>query len=539
MVAAVYWLAACTPVFTPTPNSGPTATSRSLPTAVVEPTAQVVPTAKLSDTVPPQGTAAQLPAPRSTPIEIASLNESGPWLVGLGDAGLVAVNPDGTGRTALQGPSLWQPKSDIAEGDGLSPMGWIAARTGLPNDWSQSLFTSLPRLDAPEEVGIAIWRLPGLRPVRVIPRFSDSLLAGMNEVRHFDLPYGEEATGPVWQLDMAFLSLLHEDARLFWSPNGRYLAFAAALDGLSADVYAYDAQEDSIRRLTDGPNQAILLGWSPDSRWILHYEASEYVGSHGEMIGFAAEVLWAVTVDGSRIVQLGSGERTLPTASGWLSPRTVVLTAGTGGSSLPSRLWRIDLESGARLERRDLSIYSVAVDPATDVIAVNAESLIDPDGGYRDGGLYVFRMADAEPRRAGFEEQLYCYGCQVGWSGELGLFSLFSPSWAERPEAPITFLPSGEIVTEYKDEQAMPVVSPDGNWVAFARNGVHIYGPQGSRIDVPGKRVHELVWGADSTSLFYLEELSGGTALMLLNVPEDIPTRLRPEVGITGLHVVE
>jgi len=39
-----------------------------------------------------------------------------------------------------------------------------------------------------------------------------------------------------------------------WSPNGRYLAFAAVLDADSSDLFIYDAQDSSLRRLTNGPD---------------------------------------------------------------------------------------------------------------------------------------------------------------------------------------------------------------------------------------------------------------------------------------------
>ncbi len=51
---------------------------------------------------------------------------------------------------------------------------------------------------------------------------------------------------------------------LAWSPDGRFLAYVAATDGPSADIYVYDTQTSEVRRITDGPNQPELLGWSPE-----------------------------------------------------------------------------------------------------------------------------------------------------------------------------------------------------------------------------------------------------------------------------------
>src|SRR4030067_911426 len=43
---------------------------------------------------------------------------------------------------------------------------------------------------------------------------------------------------------------------LAWSPDGRTLAYVAAVDGPSADGYVYDTVPAAGRRLTDGPHQA-------------------------------------------------------------------------------------------------------------------------------------------------------------------------------------------------------------------------------------------------------------------------------------------
>jgi len=493
--------------------------------------------------VVPTGMPTLLPSPTPEPEEFdlveRELSPEGPWLVGTSAGEVVVVNLDGTGRTVLLGPPLWEPEQDIVDGNGVSSSGWIAARTGLPNDWDTGEHAVAPNATPPSEVGIVLWRLPGRQPVRFISRFSDELLNGMQEIRDFELPFGWQATGPRWKHEMVFLSLLHPDARLAWSPDGRYLAFAAALDGPSADVYVYDTVLDEVRRLTNGPNQAVLLGWSPDSRWILHYEANTYAISHGEIVGLRAEVLWAVTADGSQVRQLGAGEGNIPWISGWLSPSIAVLTSWKGGSSLPSQLWSLDLDTGARLERQDFSFYSVAADPASDVIAVNADSLNDPEGTYRAGGLFVLRMSDAEPRRAGSDEQSSCAGCLVEWSEQLGLFTLSSPSYMEPPESPVSFLPSGEIANRYEGEVSGPIISFDGNWLAFSGQGVRIYDSEEMRVNVPGGEVRELVWSADSSRVFYLEEQPGRLALMAVSVPEGTPTLLHPDIGLDGMHWVQ
>jgi Tol biopolymer transport system component len=50
-----------------------------------------------------------------------------------------------------------------------------------------------------------------------------------------------------------------------WSPDGRYVAFAAQADGLT-DLYLYDLDADSLRRLTHDPFADLEPAWAPDGR---------------------------------------------------------------------------------------------------------------------------------------------------------------------------------------------------------------------------------------------------------------------------------
>jgi WD40 repeat protein len=50
-----------------------------------------------------------------------------------------------------------------------------------------------------------------------------------------------------------------------WSPDGRYVAFSA-LDGGLSDLFIYDLQADSLRRLTDDAYADLEPAWSPDGK---------------------------------------------------------------------------------------------------------------------------------------------------------------------------------------------------------------------------------------------------------------------------------
>ncbi len=52
-----------------------------------------------------------------------------------------------------------------------------------------------------------------------------------------------------------------------WSPDGRYIVYAASVGGLM-DLFILDTETEETRRLTDDPYADLQPAWSPDGRWI-------------------------------------------------------------------------------------------------------------------------------------------------------------------------------------------------------------------------------------------------------------------------------
>ncbi len=52
-----------------------------------------------------------------------------------------------------------------------------------------------------------------------------------------------------------------------WSPDGKFVAFAAVVGGFS-DLFMYDLETDALRRLTEDPYADLQPAWSPDGRSI-------------------------------------------------------------------------------------------------------------------------------------------------------------------------------------------------------------------------------------------------------------------------------
>jgi len=97
-----------------------------------------------------------------------------------------------------------------------------------------------------------------------------------------------------------YRAVVFEGGGLAWSPDGSNLAFVSGHDGTSADLYVVSRDLREITRLTDGPNQAYQISWSPDSRYIFHTGASNF----GTGAGYVMEGVWVARADGTGVRSL-------------------------------------------------------------------------------------------------------------------------------------------------------------------------------------------------------------------------------------------
>lgn len=107
-----------------------------------------------------------------------------------------------------------------------------------------------------------------------------------------------ELTGPSIQTGMegthgdpafeAFRAIQY-DNNLAWSPDGTRLAFIAARDSESADVYLFNPTDISVSHLSDEDGHATDLHWSPDGQSLQYVS----VNTFGTGAGSNMESLWS------------------------------------------------------------------------------------------------------------------------------------------------------------------------------------------------------------------------------------------------------
>ncbi|NTU63283.1 MAG: hypothetical protein HGB05_07745, partial [Chloroflexi bacterium] len=254
--------------------------------------------------------------------------------------GLAFVKLDGTGKTLLGAGS---PSFDFNLGSAFAPRaGLLAINIG------DNPFT--PDTEGCCGLTLNLMDLPANTMRVITPLFSPE----MQQALQATISAGERNAAVE-----AGIAVVENSDTLAWSPDGRYLAFIAAIDGPSSDVYSYDRETGQINRLTDGLNQAARLFWSPDSQWIIHEE----VESFGTGAGWNVKAVWAAAPDGSGNRKLYdtefSGDEVFVD---WASPDTFLVYSWTPIGLQNVRL--VDLDTGETQRiGPEFPVQALAFDP--------------------------------------------------------------------------------------------------------------------------------------------------------------------------------
>ena len=161
---------------------------------------------------------------------------------------------------------------------------------------------------------------------------------------------------------------------LAWSPDGRYLAFAGQMEGLSSDLYLYDMTTKKIQRKSNDIEELQLISWSPDGKWILHGSKTASVDPWVEYS------IYAVALDDSSIRNLGSG-----LIGNWLNAHEI-LEYRSGIEKYQLSL--VDLDTGNITEIWEGYFGGYQVDPTGNWVVLDAISSTIPPKEEKPGFIY-------------------------------------------------------------------------------------------------------------------------------------------------------
>ena len=402
------------------------------------------------------------PTPTSPPT---SLTANGPWLLYPTRAGqsLIALNWDGSAASQVDIPSLLDP-SDLA--NSVSPKGGaIAIRSGLRS--------------SPDQTALYLLRLPAGQVQLVTPLLSPTeqgLVENGQDSRAL-----EAATGVVQRSSMA------------WSPDGRYLAFIAALDRNCADVYLYDTVSQKLSRMTFSANMNATPFWSPDGHWIYVQE----VLSYGNGTAWKPAIVRAIDAQTDISFEIygppadSNGEIFL----GWLNATTFLSYSTRADSGYALRSVDISHDHISVLFTGDFN--QAVFDPKTGVIAITRSQ--GSPGSTLVSGLYLITPNATQPLlvQAGDWKTL-------NWSPEGNVFLASG-------------LPGSLIVTPGGKgtliaNEAHCASSPDENWLACwgdstsgGQIGLRLYRPSGELLQgISTEPVQALAWQPDAKGFFFI-----------------------------------
>lgn len=442
-------LTGCIPLLQNPPQNAPRRTSAPAATRPLPPTSTAVP-----------------PKPSATPV--AALNPAGPWLVYLaasrGGYDMIAANPDGGARrvvaafTDLSVPVLALPENKAAH--------WFSLLNG-------------------RDTTLTVFELP----------------AGTAR-RSFNLIDNDALSADQRRLYAAILNQKDPPAQA-WSPDGRYLAFIGAMDGISTDLYVYDAAQDSLARLTEGGAEAYFPVWSPDGATLLLQEVETF-----SLTGTAiVRRVYAVDAQTADFTILYNPNSQAEQIYGWLDDLTFVVASRRQPGWMEARRYLLDERRHAQLQFSG-PMERAVLDPARGALA-----FISAGGGAAGSlpqGLYWASAISGPVTVARGKWQRLTYSAAA------------QRFFATSPLGALSFAP-GEKRVEFAHEDSLPFASPDGHWLAFlsaegsARPGLRIYTAEGKLLrEISGQPVHEAAWRLDSAGLYYI---SAGS-LVYLPLPE-------------------
>lgn len=275
-----------------------------------------------------------------------------------------------------------------------------------------------------------------------------------------------------------------------WSPNGRYLAFSGQIDGPSSDLYVFDVIENSIRRLSSGPEQIQRISWSPNSEYIMH-ASSHWIGVNPPVTHHAAKV------DGSQVISFAFDQGEME--EGWInSHQYLAHEAANVIGDYDIKVF--DVRDGSinvvwpkpfaffRYHPNENQILVVIVEPTLDE-AASGVYLVDPrtkEASLLDTGLYT----SIEP----LDRDDYLYAVSRLEEG--------------------TYLLTAEYKLEHISDYAGRIVaSPDMRLLALFGvgdyAGLQIFSIESEDKEVVFKgEVTWLIWAPDQSGLFFISESS-------------------------------
>ena len=283
---------------------------------------------------------------------------------------------------------------------------------------------------------------------------------------------------------------------LAWSPDGHYLAFIAALEYNSADLYVLNLEKDRIERLNGVYSQSATPFWAPGSNWLVTQE----LGDFNAETGWRSEAVTGLRFpgyDGQNTLYLPAKGSVEEVFLGWANAQSFLSYSRTTTDMTALRQVNVDTLSVGMIYAEAFS--QAAFDPVSGALTIVLGETQALDQG-KISGIYL-RKAES----AVFELQQAGAWSSLAWDpGDVFVAS------GQQGVSVIT--PEGDAIL-LTGESGLSV-SPSGNWMIgwgdgdTKDSGARLYqSPSGNLLQsLTDLQVTSVYWQPDSKAFFLLAE---------------------------------
>ncbi len=368
--------------------------------------------------------------------------------------------------------------------------------------------------------------------------------------RKINLINPETVKDPQGVLNPAVLEAVGFNSGMSWSPDGNLLAFIAARDGPTADVYIYNKQNGEVTRISQEPDQANGLTWSLDGQFVVYQQVEAFGGA-----GSISKAVWAANVaarTSRRLLDTGSSGLTF---AGWSKNGSLIAHPWGGMPGMPEAqsrvgwLQSIDPIKGTvdyLIPRSSLpanSILNVAYNPGDEWIGLAVEYPADVkltkalDGSmiksidWKPQQFWAITVQGGDPKMLFSEVSRKGIGIDITPSGRSG-------HWIARFEYEQFDLSLNGKGATLGEGWFAPAISPDHAWLAFyeadtmvegEQPGLRLVSPDGTtRHIVTEEPVSGVTWQPDGKGLLFISNEKLLFLPSILSTPIEVQSSVNP-----------
>ena len=469
---------------------------------------------------PPSATVAPTLTPENgglTSEPTGSLSAAGPWLLYVHNSPspgmpgsdpvppeFILLNPNGSGRTPITLPYCYdQVSAFLMEGENS---------TNYLAQYGDGLYLIRPS----EATGMMVYPsckafYHGDEKGGLLASFYRSAEDAAPELIIFELPSGTirdrfplvrcgENADVCERFRANWGQMMEQTPR--WSPNGRYLAFAAVLDAATSDLFVYDAQDGSLRRLTSGPDWVGPIEWSPDGTRIIMQELLNDDEFFFDPSSKPPSSVWSISVrdDEIKLLYPTEGAYAQQTIMQWLDDHRFVAYEGFLVNADQARNLRfVDLQAGTNRILFDNIFGSASFDPIHETIAIYG---FDTDNSQQ--GTYLISVKNSTIRRLEGSESLSF----PEWDEKTGLF-VASETCPNDPNSFLAFTYQGTstcvpaLTPTPAPLEPARYPAPDGKSSLSVKDGLWLETEGKPAVQVTPQVASDVIWCPDSNCFFF------------------------------------